>query len=171
MEGSRVSNITSPPQTSPPPAPPPATVLEAAAAAAATARIPAGLGLPPSSSSISSQTGKSLFKFAAGLGPCACEPGAPGRACSPASPPPVFKQDPQTLLSPRTLLGNQQPLLGTDFEQILLEWVKTRGKQVALPITAFQDPIVLHRKWRFLQVRAWASSAHCSVTGWGQHPP
>jgi hypothetical protein len=53
----------------------------------------------------------------------------------------VFKQDPQTLLSPRTLLGNQQPLLGTDFEQILLEWVKTRGKQVALPITAFQDPV------------------------------
>lgn len=64
------------------------------------------------------------------------------------SPSPELKQDPQTVLPPGTLLGNQQPLLGPDFES-QLEWVKTRGKQVALPITAFQDRV------RVKQTQLW----------------
>lgn len=63
LEGLRASDT--------PPSSPEATVPEAAAAAAATARIPAWLRLLLSSSSISSQTGKTLFKFSAGLGLCA----------------------------------------------------------------------------------------------------
>ncbi|CAO2594118.1 hypothetical protein LEMLEM_LOCUS7589 [Lemmus lemmus] len=63
LEGLRASET--------PPSSPEATVPEAAAAAAATARIPARLRLLLSSSSIFSQTGKTLFKFAAGLVLCA----------------------------------------------------------------------------------------------------
>lgn len=77
--------------------------------------------------------------------------GSSGTGLLPSIPSPELKQDPQqTVLSPGTLLGNQPPLLGTDFRS-RLEWVKTRGEQVALPITAFQDRV------RVKQTQLWKS--------------